>query len=97
MKPSTAPRIPSHTLTTRERQVLLLLAQGLPSAAVAARLGASVHTVRKHRSNMLCKLGVRNIAALVSHAVHLGYLHVHAAAGQPRGNAPRCRNANSRS
>lgn len=96
MKAPLVPHIPSALLTPRERQVLALLAQGLPSRAVAAHLGASVHTVRKHRSNMLHKLSVPNTAALVSHALRLGYLHAHATVSHARGNARRCRSANTR-
>jgi DNA-binding CsgD family transcriptional regulator len=70
--PATKPLTEPQVLTLRERQVLALIAQGLASAAVALHLGTSVHTVAKHRSNMLRKLGLPNLAALASYAVKHG-------------------------
>jgi DNA-binding CsgD family transcriptional regulator len=89
------PRLPHTPLTRREQQVLGLLAQGLASSAVAARLGASVHTVRKHRSNMLRKLDLPNMAALVAQAARHGYLPSPHGQG-PLGNVPRCPGASAR-
>lgn len=90
------------TLTARERQVLALIAQGLASSAIAARLGASVHTVRKHRSNMLRKLGLQGAAALATYAVRHGHPAPHGgrtAPGEPggSGNGRRYRRASIRS
>ena len=85
-------------LTARERQVLALIAQGLASSAIATRLGTSVHTVRKHRSNMLRKLGLQGAAALAAYAVRHGRPAPHAGpeAGEP-GNEPHCPRASIRS
>ena len=85
-------------LTARERQVLALIAQGLASSAIAMRLGTSVHTVRKHRSNMLRKLGLPGAAALAAYAVRHGRPAPHAGpeAGEP-GNEPHCPRASIRS
>lgn len=85
-------------LTARERQVLALIAQGLASAAISARLETSVHTVRKHRSNMLRKLGLQGAAALAAYAVRHGRPAPHAGpeAGEP-GNGQRCPGASIRS
>ena len=86
-------------LTARERQVLALIAQGLASSAIATRLGTSVHTVRKHRSNMLRKLGLKGTAALAAYAVRHGHPAPHAARGTPgeAGNGHGCRRASTRS
>lgn len=43
-------------LTTREQQVLVLLAEGLRASQIAAGLGLSIATVRNHIRAILCKL-----------------------------------------
>ena len=55
-------------LTTREREVLQLVAQGLANKMIAARLGISEHTVKFHVAAILAKLG----AGSRTEAVHLG-------------------------
>lgn len=70
-----APRPPKPgdpPLTPREREVLSLVARGLSSAEVASALTVSVKTVETHRANLLQKLAVPNVAALVSKALRLG-------------------------
>lgn len=62
------------TLTRREGQVLALLAEGLSSADIAARLDLSILTVRKHVQNALRKLGVHSKAQAVSFALRNGLL-----------------------
>ena len=56
-------------LTAREREVLDLAAKGLHAKEIAARLGISPRTVEVHRTRIMEKLGVRNIAELVRFAV----------------------------
>jgi DNA-binding NarL/FixJ family response regulator len=53
-------------LTSREREVGELLAEGLATKAIAARLGISLHTVRRHTERIFRKLCVqsRTLAAL---------------------------------
>ena len=55
-------------LTLREREVLALLARGLPNKQIAARLAISLHTVKFHVASILAKLG----AASRTEAVMLG-------------------------
>lgn len=55
-------------LTARERQVLDLTGQGLRGAQIAAALGVSELTIRKHRSNIIRKAGLRSTAHLVAFA-----------------------------
>ncbi|WP_018685091.1 response regulator [Actinokineospora enzanensis] len=59
------------TLSTRERQVLELLADGRPNAGIADQLGLTEATVKSYVSTVLTKLGVRNRvqAALLLHGV----------------------------
>lgn len=71
-------------LTTREIDVITLLAQGCTYAAIAQRLGISAHTVASHIKNAYRKLEVHCAAAAVMRAVELRAL----ATGQPAAAAP---------
>jgi NarL family two-component system response regulator LiaR len=51
---------PLETLTPRERDVLMCLAQGCSRAEIAAELGMSAHTVRTHTNKIFAKLGVHS-------------------------------------
>jgi two-component system response regulator NreC len=66
-KASTATRY--DLLSDRERQVLRLLADGLSSKAIAARLVLSVKTVDAHKYNLMRKLDIHNRADLVKYAI----------------------------
>ncbi len=61
-------------LTEREREVLALLADGLPNAVIAQRLTVSVHTVRNHIANLSAKLGAHSKLEALSIAVRDGLL-----------------------
>ena len=61
-------------LTTREGDVLQLLAHGCSYGEIAARLGISVHTVTTHIKNCYRKLDVHCAAAAVMRAVELRLL-----------------------
>lgn len=63
--------MPSHDeplsqLTAREREVAALVVQGLSSAEIAVRLALSPHTVRKHRANLMARLGLQHRAQLAA-------------------------------
>jgi len=59
-------------LTTRESEVLGLLAQGMPNKLVARQLGISPKTVSNHIEHIYAKLGVSNRAAAAMHAMQFG-------------------------
>ncbi len=65
---------PYDTLTTREREVLQLAAEGHTSAEIAARLFISARTVETHRANLMHKLGLNNQVDLVRYALRRGIL-----------------------
>ena len=72
-KPPVAPEVVSPVpLTPRERQTLLLVAQGLTARETAERLGISPATARKHRENLMRKLDLHTTAELTAYAVRLG-------------------------
>jgi len=60
------------TLTAREREVLEHAAKGLHAKEIAAALGISTRTVEVHRTRIMEKLGVRNIAELVRFTLAAG-------------------------
>ena len=61
-----------HTLTPRERQVFELVVQGLLNKQVAGRIGTSEKTVKAHRANVMRKMAVDSLAALVHLSERLG-------------------------
>jgi DNA-binding NarL/FixJ family response regulator len=63
---------PLDRLTPRQREVLQLIAEGNTTKAIATRLGLSVKTVETHRAQLMERLEVRDLAALVRLAVRLG-------------------------
>ena len=61
-----------YELTTREEEVLQLIAEGLPNKGVAAQLGISIKTVEKHRQKVMDKLGIHEVAGLTRYAIARG-------------------------
>jgi NarL family two-component system response regulator YdfI len=62
------------TLTSRERQVLALMAQGAANKQIAARLEIAERTVKSHVTNVLMKLGAESRAGAVAVALRSGLL-----------------------
>jgi DNA-binding NarL/FixJ family response regulator len=60
--------------TPREREVLALLAEGLPNKLIARRLHISEHTVKFHINGLMTKLGVSSRTEAVVHATRLGLI-----------------------
>lgn len=65
---------PYDTLTTREREVLYLVAQDCTNADIAKKLFISSRTVEVHRANMMRKLGLRTRSQLLRYAIQRGVL-----------------------
>jgi DNA-binding NarL/FixJ family response regulator len=63
---------PLELLTSRQREVLRLVAEGNSTKQVAARLGLSVKTVEAHRGAIMERLGIRDLAGLVRFAMRAG-------------------------
>lgn len=61
-------------LSHREREVLSLVAQGMGSKQIAERLSIAVHTVRRHRQNIIGKMRVSNSAEAVRLAISMGII-----------------------
>ena len=60
------------SLTPREREVFLLVAQGLPNKVIGIRLGASEKTIKVHRGRVMEKMAAGSLAELVRMAERLG-------------------------
>lgn len=73
-KAAAIPLGPSETLTTREREVLHLAAEGHSNAEIAARLGISPRTAETHRANLMRKLGLRSQTELIRYAMRRGII-----------------------
>lgn len=66
----------SEVLTSREREVIQLLAEGRTSKEVAVTLNLSVKTAETHRTNLMRKLGLHSVADLTRYAVRNGIVQV---------------------
>ncbi|MDQ5856724.1 MAG: helix-turn-helix transcriptional regulator [Acidobacteriota bacterium] len=74
MKEISSPPADSGHVTEREREVLRLLAAGMGTAAIAARLGISTATVRNHAQRIIAKLKVHSRLAAVARGYAIGLL-----------------------
>jgi DNA-binding NarL/FixJ family response regulator len=61
-------------LSSREVEVLQLIAEGKPNKQVAAELGVSFKTVDKHRQHLMSKLDIHDIAGLTRYAITAGII-----------------------
>jgi DNA-binding NarL/FixJ family response regulator len=73
---STAPLAPAETLTVRERQVLVLLAEGLSNKEIATHLEISEHTAKFHVNSILQKLSAQKRVEAVVRAARLGLIEL---------------------
>ena len=64
------------TLTPREQEIMVLLAEGLSSIEIADKLFISPKTVDNHRSNIFRKLNLHSVIELIRYAARLGIIDV---------------------
>ncbi len=76
--PDQRSRKPAPYLTTREAEVLQLIAEGRANKQIAAELCISIKTVEKHRQQVMNKLGIHDVAGLTRHAIEKGIIESHA-------------------
>jgi two-component system response regulator NreC len=66
--------MPQDPLTPREREIVVLIGQGLANQAIAERLSLTVNTVKSHRQHIYEKLGLNSRASLLEYARRQGLL-----------------------
>jgi DNA-binding NarL/FixJ family response regulator len=71
---SKLPESPGALLTSREREVLQLVAEGYTNNAIAETLSISVKTVEKHRANIMIKLDAHDLPTLIRKAMKYGLI-----------------------
>ena len=64
----------NNRLSSREVEVLQLIAEGKPNKQVATELGVSFKTIDKHRQHLMSKLNIHNIANLTRYAIAQGII-----------------------
>jgi DNA-binding NarL/FixJ family response regulator len=68
------PRKKTNRLSSRQVEVLQLIAEGKPNKEVAAELGVSFKTVDKHRQHLMSKLNIHDVAGLTRYAIAEGII-----------------------
>jgi two-component system response regulator NreC len=68
---------PLELLTAREREIVQLIAEGYTNKEIAAKLFISVKTVDAHRSHIMEKLDIHEVARLVKYAIRKGITDLH--------------------
>lgn len=62
------------SLTSREKETLQLIAEGMTNKAIGGELSISIKTVEKHRQQVMNKLNIHDIAGLTRYAISRGYI-----------------------
>ena len=74
VNPSLGERQGVELLTTREREILQLIAESYSTKEIAQKLAISVKTAENHRTNLMKKLGLHDVASLVRFSVKHGLI-----------------------
>ena len=74
MARGTPSKTASNRLSSREVEVLQLIAEGKPNKQVAAELGVSFKTIDKHRQHLMAKLNIHDTAGLTRYAISAGII-----------------------
>jgi DNA-binding NarL/FixJ family response regulator len=61
-------------LTSRQREILQLIAEGYTSREIAQKLEVARKTVETHRAQLMQRLGIRGVAGLVRYAIEMGLI-----------------------
>jgi DNA-binding NarL/FixJ family response regulator len=72
--PAAPPQDPLATLTSRQREILQLLAEGRSTKEIATLLDVSAKTVETHRAQIMVRLGIRDVPGLVRFAIRVGLI-----------------------
>ena len=71
-----APNRVNEHLTTREAEILQLIAEGFANKQIADIIGISIKTVEKHRQAVMDKLGLHEVASLTRYAIQKGIVEL---------------------
>lgn len=74
LNPGYDPQSSDILLTAREREVLQLIAESHSTKEIAAKLSVSVKTADNHRTNLMRKLNLHNVASLTRYAIQIGVI-----------------------
>lgn len=72
----TKSKVYDDSLSKREVEILVLVAQGLMNKEIADRLNISLNTVITHRKNIMKKTGIKSVAGLTSYALMHNYISI---------------------
>jgi len=73
---------PFAQLTRREREVLVLIAEGQSNKEIASRLGIGVRTIETHRERIMRRLDIHSVAGLTKFAIANGMISIEGGAGK---------------
>ncbi len=75
--PAEEAQVPSglESLTRRQREILQLIAEGCATREIAERLSLSIKTVETHRSQLMERLNIHDVAGLTRFAIRVGLIH----------------------
>ena len=74
---------PFAQLTSREREVLVLIAEGQSNKEIADKLGIGVRTIETHRERIMRRLGIHSVAGLTKYAIANGLISLEGGSPPP--------------